>query len=73
MKVVSLLSLALIVGAHCAVLDETFAWRELEFSWPSEDVRQEAIRSGNYVSANNLPLAFDVWRDRVFLTVPRCE
>lgn len=51
--------------------DVKFAWRELEFAWPSNAVRQEALDNGKYVPSNNLPLAFDVWRDKIFLTVPR--
>ena len=76
MKVLSCLSGVLLIAAatvvNCAVLDEKFVWRELEFSWPSEDVRRAAIESGSYEAQNNLPLAFDVWRDKLFLTVPRC-
>lgn len=67
------LLLGCVLKAESHVLNEKFTWRELEFTWPSDDVRQEAIRNGNYVPSNNLPLAFDVWRDKVFLTVPRCE
>lgn len=51
---------------------DKFKWRDVEFVWPSDDVRQEALLNGKYVPSNNLPLAFDVWRDKIFLTVPRC-
>lgn len=53
-------------------LTERFAWQELEFAWPSGDVRDAAIREGSYIRSNNLPLALDVWKDKIFLTVPRC-
>lgn len=52
-------------------LEEKFSWKELEFNWPSEEVKQEAIRSGKYVESNNLPLGLDVWKNKLFITVPR--
>ncbi|KAG5680008.1 hypothetical protein PVAND_009541 [Polypedilum vanderplanki] len=66
-----LLTLFLITDINCSQLVEKFTWRELEYSWSTEDAKQEAIRNGNYIPSNNLPLAFDVWRDKIFLTVPR--
>lgn len=65
---------AIIVGASAVSaikLQERFAWQELEYDWPSAEARQQAIDSGAYVPANNLPLGMDVWRDKLFITVPR--
>lgn len=62
----------LILAPAFSCIDEKFAWRELEFHWPSDDAKNEAVENGNYVVENNLPLAFDVWKDKIFLTVPRC-
>lgn len=61
-----------IARAAAPGLTEKFAWKELEFSWPTDDAREAAILKGSYVRGNNLPLAFDVWKDKIFLTVPRC-
>lgn len=72
MKVCSIIVLCISIVAASTVT-ERFAWRELEFSWPSAEVKRAAIRDGSYVERNNLPLAFDVWRDKIFLTVPRCQ
>lgn len=52
-------------------LEEKFSWKELEFAWPSEEVKQEAIKSGKYIESNNLPLGLDVWKNKLFITVPR--
>lgn len=52
-------------------LEEKYAWSELKFDWPSKEAEQEAITSGRYVPANNLPLGIEVWRDKLFVTVPR--
>lgn len=50
---------------------EVFSWRQVDFEFPDERTRRAAIASGEYVQANNLPLGLGVWRDKVFITVPR--
>lgn len=52
-------------------LEEKYVWKELEFAWPSEEVKQEAIKSGRYIESHNLPLGLEVWKDKMFITVPR--
>jgi len=51
-------------------------WKELEFSFPSQEVRNAAIASGDYIRGNALPIDVDVdyksqGNSRVFVTVPR--
>lgn len=48
-----------------------FQWKELDFDFPSEKDRQEAIASGKFIPENNLPLGLEVYKDRLFVTVPR--
>lgn len=72
MRVLFCVIAALGLASSAEKLTEKFAWRELEFAWPSDDARDAAIREGSYIQSNNLPLALDVWRDKIFLTVPRC-
>lgn len=57
--------------ATATKLEEKFSWKELEFDWPSEEVKQEAIKSGKYIESHNLPLGLDIWKDKLFITVPR--
>lgn len=52
-------------------LREVFSWRQVDFAFPDQQTRQAAIASGEYVQANNLPLGLEVWRDKLFITVPR--
>lgn len=52
-------------------LKEKFKWREVEFDWPSQEAKQEAISTGKYVASNNLPLGLERWHDKLFITVPR--
>lgn len=57
--------------ARASKLEEKYSWKELSFEWPSEEAKHEATKSGKYVEANNLPLGLDVWKDKLFITVPR--
>lgn len=54
-----------------APLLERFAWQKLDFSYPDEYRRQMAIESGEYVPENALPVGIEIWRNKLFVTVPR--
>lgn len=57
---------------YCVKLEQKYLWQELEFAWPSESAREEAVTSGRYKVDHNLPLGLDIWNDKLFITVPRC-
>lgn len=63
--------IACIRSSLCAKLQEKFRWKEVAYAWPSESVKEDAIKSGRYQPENNLPLGLDVWKDKLFITVPR--
>lgn len=46
------------------------AWNRMEIEFPSEEDRDEAINSGNYIPRNILPLGLEIWEDRIFVTLP---
>ena len=71
MKVLVLTVIAIIGISNAKKLEEKYSWKELDFAWPSEEVKQEAIKTGRYIEGHNLPLGLDVWKDKVFITVPR--
>ncbi|KAL1138491.1 hypothetical protein AAG570_008554 [Ranatra chinensis] len=52
-------------------LREVFRWKQLDYEFPTEEARQAAIQSGNFIQEHNLPLGIEVWNDKVFITVPR--
>lgn len=52
-------------------LTEKFAWKFIEYVWPDDTTKADAIVDGNYIPENNLPAGFDVWGDKLFITVPR--
>lgn len=52
-------------------MEQKYRWKEVSYAWPSEAAKDDAISSGRYKIENNLPLGLDVWKDKLFITVPR--
>lgn len=48
-----------------------FQWKQLDYHFPSDAARREAVGSREFIPENNLPLGLEVYGDRVFVTVPR--
>lgn len=70
----SLVFLVAICGVcWAAELEEVFKWKQLDFAWPSEEVKENALKKGDYIPENNLPLGLDRWKNKLFVTVPRWE
>lgn len=67
--------IAAIVAGNAVVsfakLEEVFGWKDVSYQWPSKDVENNAIASGEYIAKNNLPLGLIRWKDKMFITVPR--
>lgn len=62
---------ACIQNGFSAKLEEKFHWKQVSYAWPSDAVMEDAIKSGRYQPENNLPLGLEVWKDKLFITVPR--
>lgn len=71
--IVFLCSLYLFFGQIQCVekLQEHFSWRVIDFEYASDKERKDAIQAQQYLPMNNLPVAIEVWRDKMFITVPR--
>ena len=52
-------------------LQERYSWNQLDFAFPSEQLKQQAIASGDYIPQNGLPVGVEHWGNRLFVTVPR--
>ncbi|XP_044759409.1 protein yellow [Coccinella septempunctata] len=48
-----------------------YAWKQLDFKYTSDFDRDAAIRSGEFIPENNLPLGIELWKDRLFVTMPK--
>ncbi|CAG5121206.1 unnamed protein product [Candidula unifasciata] len=63
-----------LAGTNAAKFGEAqlvFDWEILELDWPSEADKLEAIRNGSYVPERNLLAGIKVYKNNVYLTIPR--
>ncbi|CAD7090714.1 unnamed protein product [Hermetia illucens] len=81
-ELTGLFSLFLTVLSVCVAnrdLRVVVEWKEMEFSFPTEADRSQAIKDGRYVRGNSVPIDVDVHyfgnslstRRRIFVTIPR--
>ncbi|KAK2576270.1 hypothetical protein KPH14_005636 [Odynerus spinipes] len=74
MKVLSLLlilaTVATVSWCH-EPFQVIFQWNTIDVIWPSEEIRQYAIRKREYVPANNFIAGAKFWKGKMYLTVPR--
>ncbi|XP_055698793.1 major royal jelly protein 1-like [Phlebotomus papatasi] len=72
-----LLALSLIIGpVLCENLKSVAEWRDLEFQFPTQADRQNALIQGKYVPGNGVPIDVDIaYRSMggslIFVTIPR--
>ncbi|XP_075231424.1 protein yellow-like isoform X2 [Lycorma delicatula] len=52
-------------------LKEVFSWKEIDFVFPNDFAREEAIASKEFIPANNLPLGLEIFEDKIFVSIPR--
>ncbi|XP_053970764.1 protein yellow-like [Hylaeus volcanicus] len=52
-------------------MELVYAWSTVDFTYDSIEARDSAIYDGDFVAENNLPLGLDIWRDKVFITLPK--
>nr|ADD51174.1 yellow-like protein [Apis mellifera] len=54
-----------------APLLERFFWRTLNYAYPDEASKTMAMMKGEYIPENALPVGIEIWRNKLFVTVPR--
>ncbi|KAJ2946019.1 hypothetical protein O0L34_g4939 [Tuta absoluta] len=47
-----------------------YKWRQMDFKFPSRQLRRNALQTGKFIPENVLPLGLEVWGSRVFVTFP---
>lgn len=52
-------------------LQERFSWNQLDFAFPSQSIKDQAIASGDYIPTNALPVGVEHYGNKLFVTVPR--
>lgn len=67
-----LLSFVLFVAIVTADrLKVEFEWKQIDFEYPTVEDRQAAIQSGNFIQENVIPVGLEVYKNRLFITLPR--
>lgn len=73
------MKLYLITGILCLLtvtnavqkLQERFSWTQLDFAFPSQQAKEQALAAGTYVPTNALPVGVEHSGNRLFVSVPR--
>lgn len=52
-------------------LQERYSWNQLDFAFPSQVIKEQAIASGDYIPTNGLPVGVEHWGNKLFVSVPR--
>ncbi|EDW28737.1 GL18784 [Drosophila persimilis] len=52
-------------------LHVAFEWREMDFKYDTSDQRWAAIEKGDFKPANVIPFGLEVYKHRLFVTLPR--
>lgn len=68
---VVLLGFVCLATAASNSLQEIFSWKIVDYEYPSEEARIEAIWNGEFIPENNIPLGLERWRNKLFVTIPR--
>lgn len=69
--VLFLCSYVLVIVNGAYKLQERYSWNQLDFVFPSQQMKDIAIASGNYIPQNALPVGIEHWGNKLFVTVPR--
>ncbi|KAK9680927.1 Major royal jelly protein [Popillia japonica] len=48
-----------------------YRWKEIDFAFESDFDRISAIENGGFIPENNLPLGLEVYKDRLFISLPK--
>ncbi|CAH0564842.1 unnamed protein product [Brassicogethes aeneus] len=48
-----------------------FEWKVVDFLYPSQEERSLALQNKAFIPENNIPMGLEVYKDRLFITIPR--
>ncbi|KAG6450754.1 hypothetical protein O3G_MSEX006768 [Manduca sexta] len=59
------------IASASVKLREVFSWNVLDWNYPDQYSRQQALRTGALIPENALPVGVERWKNKLFVTVPR--
>ncbi len=48
-----------------------YQWKQIDWKYPSDETRAEAIANKSFVPENVIPVGLEVYQSRLFITLPR--
>lgn len=48
-----------------------FEWKQMNFEFRNDEDRRDAIENGTFIPSNVIPMGIEVYKDRLFITLPR--
>lgn len=48
-----------------------FQWKQMNFDFRNDADRRDAIENGTFIPSNVIPMGIEVYKDRLFITLPR--
>ncbi len=64
-------SVALFAVASADKLRVEYEWNQIDFEYPNAEMRQAAITNMNFIQENVIPVGLEVYKNRLFMTLPR--
>lgn len=50
---------------------QAYYWKTIDYEFNNEEEKNSLLYSGTFIPENNLPLGLEIWRDKIFLSLPR--
>ena len=63
----------LAVASASVKLQEVYSWNILDWNYPDQYLKQQALQTGALIRQNALPVGIERWRDKLFVSVPRWQ
>ncbi|XP_034481569.1 protein yellow [Drosophila innubila] len=69
----AIVALVLLISCSQAAykLQERYSWNQLDFAFPNDRLKEQAIATGDYIPQNALPVGIEHFGSRLFVTIPR--
>lgn len=48
-----------------------FTWGQIDLEYPNQESKQMSLKTGKFIPINNLPLGLEVWKNKLFLSLPQ--
>lgn len=58
-------------SSFASTFEEVIQWKQIDLEYPTKKARDAAIKSGRFIAENNLPLGLQVFRSKIFVTLPK--